>query len=237
MQLGMIGLGRMGANMVRRLTRTATTASSTTEPGRREDARGPRRPGPRLARRIRREAVQAAGGLADGAGRRGRRHSRNWPRCMEAGDIIIDGGNSYYHDDLRASAGSRSRGIHYVDGGTSGGVWGSERGYCLMIGGEEAVVQRLDPIFAALAPSIEAAPRTPGSEKRRRHRRARLPALRPERRGPLRQDGPQRHRVRHHGRLCGRLNILRHANAGKQQQRRRMPKPRRCATPSTTNTI
>ena len=81
--------------------------------------------------------------------------------------MVIDGGNSYYHDDIRRDAELKSKGIHYLDVGTSGGVWGSERGYCLMIGGEEEVIQRLDPVFAALAPSIEAAPRTPGREKMR----------------------------------------------------------------------
>jgi 6-phosphogluconate dehydrogenase len=84
---------------------------------------------------------------------------------LKRDDIVIDGGNSYYHDDLRRAAELKPQGIHYVDVGTSGGVWGSERGYCLMIGGEKAVVEHLDPIFAALAPSIDAAPRTPGREK------------------------------------------------------------------------
>jgi 6-phosphogluconate dehydrogenase len=79
--------------------------------------------------------------------------------------VVIDGGNSYYHDDIRRAAELRSKGIHYMDVGTSGGVWGSERGYCLMIGGEEAVVRRVDPVFVALAPSIDSAPRTPGREK------------------------------------------------------------------------
>ncbi len=81
-------------------------------------------------------------------------------------DVVIDGGNSYYHDDIRRAAElETSKGIHYVDVGTSGGVWGAERGYCLMIGGEESVVKRIDPIFASLAPSINEAPRTPGREK------------------------------------------------------------------------
>jgi len=84
---------------------------------------------------------------------------------LEHDDVVVDGGNSYYHDDIRRAAELKAKGIHYVDVGTSGGVWGSERGYCLMIGGEEAAVRRLDPVFAALAPSIEAAPRTPGREK------------------------------------------------------------------------
>ena len=73
---------------------------------------------------------------------------------LEAGDIVIDGGNSYYHDDIRRAAALRPKGLHYVDVGVSGGVWGKERGYCHMIGGEDAVVERLDPIFRALAPGV-----------------------------------------------------------------------------------
>jgi 6-phosphogluconate dehydrogenase len=81
---------------------------------------------------------------------------------LSPGDIVIDGGNSYYHDDIRRAAELKPKGIHYVDCGTSGGVWGLERGYCLMIGGEDATVQHLDPIFKSLAPGVAAAPRTPG---------------------------------------------------------------------------
>lgn len=80
-------------------------------------------------------------------------------------DMVIDGGNSYYHDDLRRAGDLEPQGIHYLDVGVSGGVWGKQRGYCLMIGGDPTAVQRLDPIFAALAPGIKAAPRTPGREK------------------------------------------------------------------------
>ena len=118
---------------------------------------------------------------------------------MEPGDIIIDGGNSYYRDDIRARRPLNERGIHLVDCGTSGGVWGLERGYCLMIGGDDDVVADLSPLFAT---------RWPGRGRRaahaRAHRRARpgragLAALRAERRRPLRQDGPQRHRVRDDG--------------------------------------
>jgi 6-phosphogluconate dehydrogenase len=83
---------------------------------------------------------------------------------LEPDDVVIDGGNSYYHDDIRRAAELKEKGIHYVDAGTSGGTWGAERGYCLMIGGEDAVVKRIEPVFAALAPSIESAPRTPGRE-------------------------------------------------------------------------
>jgi 6-phosphogluconate dehydrogenase len=84
---------------------------------------------------------------------------------LESGDILIDGGNSYYVDDIRRARALAAKGIHYVDVGTSGGVWGLERGYCMMIGGETAVVQRLDPIFARLAPGIGTIGRTPGREK------------------------------------------------------------------------
>jgi 6-phosphogluconate dehydrogenase len=82
---------------------------------------------------------------------------------LEAGDIVVDGGNSYYHDDIRRAGELKQKGIHYVDVGVSGGVWGLERGYCHMIGGENDVVARLDPIFKSLAPGVEAAPRTPGA--------------------------------------------------------------------------
>lgn len=84
---------------------------------------------------------------------------------LEPDDIIIDGGNSYYHDDIRRAATLKDRGIHYVDCGTSGGVWGLERGYCLMIGGEQVAIKRLDPIFATLAPGVGEIDRTPGREK------------------------------------------------------------------------
>src|SRR5207245_7621338 len=80
-------------------------------------------------------------------------------------DIVIDGGNSYYHDDIRRAAELKPKGIHYLDVGTSGGVWGLERGYCLMIGGDDVAVKRLDPIFATLAPGANVASRTPGREK------------------------------------------------------------------------
>jgi 6-phosphogluconate dehydrogenase len=137
---------------------------------------------------------------------------------LEKDDVVIDGGNSYYHDDIRRAAELKPKGIHYVDAGTSGGVWGSERGYCLMIGGDDDVVQRLDPIFSALAPSIDSAPRTPGREKiggTAEH-------------GYL-HCGPSGagHFVKmvHNGIEYGimasyaeGLNILRHANVGKQKQ-------------------
>jgi 6-phosphogluconate dehydrogenase len=84
---------------------------------------------------------------------------------LKADDAVIDGGNSYYQDDIRRSAELKEKGIHYVDAGTSGGVWGAERGYCLMIGGDNEVVKRLDSVFSSLAPTIDSAPRTPGRDK------------------------------------------------------------------------
>ena len=109
---------------------------------------------------------------------------------LESGDAIIDGGNSYYHDDIRRAAALGEKGIDYLDCGTSGGVFGLERGYCLMIGGPDEAFARLEPIFASLAPGVEAAERTPGARRRSLGGRAGLPALRAERRGPLREDGP-----------------------------------------------
>ena len=103
-----------------------------------------------------------------------------------------------------------------MDVGTSGGVWGLERGYCMMIGGETAIVKHLDPILAALAPGMGDLVRTQGREKRRRHRRAGLSALRTERRRPFRQDGPQRNRVRNYGGLRRRIGYPAPANVGKQ---------------------
>ena len=120
---------------------------------------------------------------------------------LEAGDILIDGGNSYYIDDIRRAKQLAPKGIHYVDVGTSGGVWGLERGYCMMIGGPNTAVQHLDPIFKTIAPGIGDIPRTPGREKLGGTAEAGLSALRTERRRALRQDGAQRNRVRHHGRI------------------------------------
>jgi 6-phosphogluconate dehydrogenase len=163
MQLGMIGLGRMGGNMVRRLMRAghqcvvydvnppavkalagegATGADSL-------DAFVKALKPPRVVWLM----VPAA--LVD------RTLSELAPR-LSSGDIVVDGGNSYYHDDIRRAEELKAKGIHYLDVGTSGGVFGLERGYCLMIGGERSAVERLEPVFAALAPGVGAAPRTAG---------------------------------------------------------------------------
>ena len=120
---------------------------------------------------------------------------------LEPGDIVIDGGNSYYRDDVDRAAKLKPKGIHYVDVGTSGGVFGLERGFCLMIGGEDDVVKHLDPIFKTIAPGVESAERTPGRTGEPTPGRERLPALRAAGRGPLREDGAQRRRVRPDGRV------------------------------------
>ena len=100
------------------------------------------------------------------AGDRYTENRRKPPALMQSGDTIIDGGNSYFKDDVRRSQICAGKGIHYVDVGTSGGVWGIDRGYCMMIGGPKEAVQRLDPIFKTLAPGMGDIPRTPGFEKR-----------------------------------------------------------------------
>ena len=166
MQLGMIGLGRMGANMVRRLLRNGQTCIVFDR-------------SPNAVNELVKEKAIGASSLADLVAKLDRPRSiwlmvpaavvdetiGQLSPLLEAGDTIIDGGNSYYIDDIERSKGLRSLGIYYLDVGTSGGIWGLERGYCMMIGGEKEVVQRLDPIFVALAPGIGNVPRTPGREK------------------------------------------------------------------------
>ena len=174
--------------------------------------------------------------LGDGAGGRDHRAGGERPRRarMEAGDAIIDGGNSYYHDDIRRAAALGEKGIDYLDCGTSGGVFGLERGYCLMIGGPDEAYERLEPIFATLAPGVEAAERTPGRDGRSFTGRAGLPALRAQRRRPLREDGPQRDRVRGHGRLRRGAQRPAQCRRRQPQRSRRTPRPLRSSTPTTT---
>jgi 6-phosphogluconate dehydrogenase len=166
MELGMIGLGRMGTNMVRRLRRAGhqcVVYDIHPEPVQalvKEGAVGTTSL-EEFARELKKPRavwLMVPAAVVDPT-------LKTLVPFLEENDVVIDGGNSYYHDDLRRAAELKAKSIHYVDVGTSGGVWGSERGYCLMIGGEEAVVKRLDPIFAGLAPKIEEAPRTPGREK------------------------------------------------------------------------
>jgi 6-phosphogluconate dehydrogenase len=165
MELGMIGLGRMGANIVRRLLRAGhrcVAYDRHAEPVQAlasEGAVGATSVEDLVAKLTPPRAVwlMVPAAVVDDQIAALKAH-------FSPGDIIIDGGNSHYHDDIRRAAELRAKKLHYVDVGTSGGVWGLERGYCLMIGGEEAVVRRLDPIFAALAPGIGGAPRTAGRE-------------------------------------------------------------------------
>src|SRR5215472_17475944 len=166
MQLGMIGLGRMGANMVRRLIRNGhqcvvyDRSAQVVDDLVRENAVG----ATSLADLVKKLQKPRALWLMVPAAVVDKTIADLVP-LLEAGDDLIDGGNSYYVDDIRRAKELAPRKIHYVDVGTSGGVWGLERGYCMMIGGEDDVVQRLDPIFATLAPGIGEIPRTPGRER------------------------------------------------------------------------
>ena len=166
MQLGMIGLGRMGANMVRRLLRGGhhcvvfDQSPKAVEELVKEKAEGSSSLPDFLKKLEKPRAVwlMVPAAVVDGTIAEVLPH-------LETEDIVIDGGNSYYVDDIRRSKELSGKHIHYVDVGTSGGVWGLERGYCMMIGGEIEVVKRLDPIFSTLAPGRGSLPRTPGREK------------------------------------------------------------------------
>jgi 6-phosphogluconate dehydrogenase len=165
MQIGMVGLGRMGANLARRLLKGGHRCVVFNR-------------SPKPVEELVKEKAIGAADLPDLASKQEK------PRAiwlmvpaaavdniiadlvphLESGDILIDGGNSYYVDDIRRAKELAPKGIHYVDVGTSGGIWGLERGYCMMIGGEAGVVKHLDPIFKSLAPGPGDIPRTPGLE-------------------------------------------------------------------------
>jgi 6-phosphogluconate dehydrogenase len=166
MQLGMIGLGRMGANMVRRLIKAGHQCMVFDRSA-------------KAVEELVNDKAVGCGSLADLVGKMQKPRAvwlmvpaavvdetiAELVKSLEPGDIVIDGGNSYYVDDIRRAKELAAKQIHYVDVGTSGGVWGLDRGYCMMIGGEEGVVSRLDAIFNALAPGMGDAARTPGREK------------------------------------------------------------------------
>jgi 6-phosphogluconate dehydrogenase len=166
MQIGMIGLGRMGANMARRLLQGGhqcvvfDISSQVVQELVEEKAVG----SASLADLVRKLAKPRALWLMVPAAVVDNTIADLLPH-LERDDILIDGGNSYYIDDIRRAKALAPQGIHYVDVGTSGGVWGLERGYCMMIGGEQEVVKHLDPIFASLAPGVGDIPRTPGRDK------------------------------------------------------------------------
>ncbi|AVT77727.1 6-phosphogluconate dehydrogenase [Rhodopseudomonas palustris] len=168
MQIGMIGLGRMGGNIVRRLMKDGHHAVVYDRD-------------PQAVEALTREGATGAGGLEElvrkldapravwvmlPAGHITETTIEQLAKLLAAGDVVIDGGNTFWQDDIRRAKTLKETSIDYVDVGTSGGIWGFERGYCMMIGGDKAVVDRLDPIFATLAPGIGDIPRTPGREER-----------------------------------------------------------------------
>jgi 6-phosphogluconate dehydrogenase len=169
MQIGIVGLGRMGGNIARRLMRAGHACVAF-------DAN------PAAVAALAADGATAAGSLADLVGKLAATPRAVWVMLpagaiteatvaelgglLGAGDIVIDGGNSYFRDDIRRAATLAPKGIRYVDAGTSGGVWGLERGYCLMVGGDQAAVRHIDPILAALAPGKGDIPLTPGRKGR-----------------------------------------------------------------------
>src|SRR6185437_4888912 len=166
MQLGVIGLGRMGGNIVRRLTRNGHKCVVFDQNPKTVKALvGERVAGSAdLKQFVGQLKMPRAVWLMLPAGRITEETVEHLGSLLESGDIIVDGGNSFYKDDIRRAKKLAQKGIRYVDCGTSGGVWGIERGYCLMIGGQREAVDHLDPIFATLAPGLGDIPRTPGRE-------------------------------------------------------------------------
>src|SRR5213082_1998411 len=167
MQLGMIGLGRMGGNIVRRLMRAGHRCvvydkSADAVRGLAGEGAAPSRDLQDFVGQLEKPravwVMLPAGAITHGT-------VVELAALLEPGDTLIDGGNSFFQDDVRHAEMLNAKGIRYLDVGTSGGIWGLERGYCMMIGGEAEIVQRLDPIFAALAPGRGQVPRTPGRDK------------------------------------------------------------------------
>jgi 6-phosphogluconate dehydrogenase len=168
MQLGMVGLGRMGANMTRRLMRgghslvVSDLSADSVKQLSGEGAAG----SASLQDLVSKLTPPRAIWIMVPSGAPTEQTVQTLAQHLQAGDAIIDGGNSFFKDDVRRAKELQPKGIHYLDVGTSGGVWGLERGYCMMIGGPKEAVQRLDPIFKTLAPGIGDIPRTPGFDKR-----------------------------------------------------------------------
>jgi len=168
MQLGMVGLGRMGANMTRRLMRgghslvVSDLSADSVKQLSGEGAAG----SASLQDLVSKLTPPRAIWIMVPSGAPTEQTVQTLAQYLQAGDAIIDGGNSFFKDDVRRAKELQPKGIHYLDVGTSGGVWGLERGYCMMIGGPKEAVQRLDPIFKTLAPGIGDIPRTPGFDKR-----------------------------------------------------------------------
>ncbi len=195
MKLGLIGLGRMGANMAQRLRRAdhevvgyarhwetvqkALDSGAVSAGARSLADLVDQLPAPRAL------WLMVPAGAVDAT-------LEELAALLASGDVVVDGGNSYYHDDLRRAAALKAEGIHYVDAGVSGGAWGLERGYCQMIGGDDESVARLDPLFRALAPGVDAAARTPGRSGEPGPAEMGYLHCGPDRGRPLREDGPQR---------------------------------------------
>ena len=164
MQLGMIGLGRMGANMVVRAMKAGhdmhvfDTHAEAVKESIDKGAKGSTNLSDFVKGLDKPRAIwmMVPAGAVDAV-------LKELTPLLDAGDIVVDGGNSYYHDDIRRAKELKTKDMHYVDVGVSGGVWGLDRGYCMMIGGEDAVVKHLDPMFKTLAPGVDEAPRTPGA--------------------------------------------------------------------------
>jgi 6-phosphogluconate dehydrogenase len=166
MQLGMVGLGRMGANMTRRLMRGGHTmvVSDLSAAAVKQMAGEGALASSSLDDLVGKLQAPRAVWIMVPAGDPTEKTVQALLSSMQAGDAIVDGGNSYFKDDVRRSKMCREKGVHYIDVGTSGGVWGVERGYCMMVGGPKEAVARLDPIFKTLAPGRGDIPRTPGRE-------------------------------------------------------------------------